>query len=222
MKIYACFEGETDIGALEVILKNCVKDVHIEFNSYTHSTLMKNKTARVLSRIGKGLQKDDEKFTRKVAIRKLAILADRNGDDHIAYHQDADRKFSEVYGAINIEFKSFKEKGFYCLPIVPKEMTESWLLADVKALNKLGEKNSQVSQPPLPETLWGNESDPNSNHPYNYLVRLLERFGLSDNRDIYTKIAKEVDIEILKNRCPKSFGKFYEDMQSFITEEPTP
>jgi hypothetical protein len=58
----------------------------------------------------------------------------------------------------------------------------------------------------------------------NYLKRNLEQLGLNsdNNRDTYTKIAENTNVEVLKRRCPESFGQFYTDMQSFITTETTP
>jgi hypothetical protein len=141
---------------------------------------------------------------------------------NIALHQDADRHFRERYNAISEGFEPFRSKGFNCLAIIPKEMIESWLLADVTAINSLGDGTNPVNQSPNPETLWGDKDDPNSNYPKNYLKRNLEKFGLENTRETYAQIAENADIEVLKRRCPESFGQFYTDMQSFMQTFITP
>jgi hypothetical protein len=95
-------------------------------------------------------------------------------------------------------------------------MTESWLLADIVAINSVGNGNIHIDLSPDPETLWGDKDDPNSNYPKNYLRRILQQLGLEANRNTYAQIAEKADIEVLKRRCPESFGRFYTDMQSFI------
>jgi hypothetical protein len=226
MKVFACFEGDSDIGALETFLKKCAKGISLDIESYTHTTLRETKRARLLNAKAKNIPKDDSKFTRESAIRKLLYLADKNNESHIAYHQDTgDDGFRKTY---NKTKKAFVKAGvpdeIKSLAIVPKKMIESWLLADVKAINLLGDGTSHVDQSPNPETLRGNEQDPNSNYPKNYLKRNLEQLGLNlDNkRDTYAKIAENTDVEILKRRCPESFGQFYTDMQSFIPTETAP
>jgi hypothetical protein len=225
MKVFACFEGDTDIGALETFLKKCPKGISFDIESYTHSTLKAIKGARLLNTKTKNISKDDGKFTRQLAIRKLLYLADKNNESHIAYHQDAGHDgFRKIYNETKEAFvKVCVSDEIKSLAIIPKEMTESWLLADVKAINLLGDGTVHVDQSPNPETLWGNEEDPNSNYPKNYLKRNLEQLGLNsdNNRDTYTKIAENTNVEVLKRRCPESFGQFYTDMQSFITTETT-
>jgi hypothetical protein len=226
MKVFACFEGDTDIGALETFLKKCAKGISFDIESYTHSTLKEIKRARLLNAKAKNIPKDDSKFTRQLAIRKLLYLADINNESHIAYHQDAGHDgFRKIYNETKEAFvKAGVPDEIKSLAIIPKEMTESWLLADIKAINLLGDGTIHVDQSPNPETLWGNEQDPNSNYPKNYLKRNLEQldFNLDNSHDTYAKIAENTDVEVLKHRCPESFGQFYVDMQSFIPTETVP
>jgi hypothetical protein len=149
-------------------------------------------------------------------IKALAVYALLGESKCIAYHQDADGRFADVYNTLISEFHSLSEKGFRCLAIVPKEVIESWLLADENAFPSVPNK---PKLPPKPEEIWGQRNDPNSNHPYNYFVRVLEQFDMHDNRDTYAQITENTDIEVLKYRCPESFGQFYADMQSFIPHE---
>jgi hypothetical protein len=150
-------------------------------------------------------------------------LADKNNENHIAYHQDAGHDgFREIYTATKEAFISAGVPvDVKSIAIIPKEMTESWLLADISAINSLGDGLHHVSMSPNPESLWGDEDDPASNYPKNYLKRQLEQLDMEADSKIYTEIAENIDIEVLKRRCPESFGQFYTDMQSFIAEENT-
>jgi hypothetical protein len=47
MKVFACFEGDRDIGALEAILKKCANGVSLDIESYTHTTLKDIKPGKV-------------------------------------------------------------------------------------------------------------------------------------------------------------------------------
>jgi len=144
-------------------------------------------------------------------IKALAFTAEKDGVNFIAYHNDADKNYNETYNEIKSEFD--KLNNFRCIAVIPKEMIESWLLADDCAYPSIPE-NPKL--PPKPEEIWGQKDDKNSNYPYNYFVRVLLQFALPDNRDTYTYIAENSDIEVLKQRCPVSFCRFYTDMQAFV------
>jgi hypothetical protein len=117
------------------------------------------------------------------------------------------------------KYKPLRDKGFRCLAIVPKEMIESWLLADIRAINSLGDGSIHIDQSPNPESLWGVKDDPSSNYPKHYLRRNLERLGFEDNSGTFAQIAEKIDIEVLKRRCPESFGRFSADIQYFVAGE---
>jgi hypothetical protein len=93
---------------------------------------------------------------------------------------------------------------------------------NISAVNSLGDGLHHVSMSPNPESLWSDEDDPASNYPKNYLKRNLEKLDTKADSKIYTEIAKNTDIEVLKHRYPESFGQFYTNMQSFIAEENVP
>ncbi|GHU90751.1 hypothetical protein FACS189476_11080 [Spirochaetia bacterium] len=125
-----------------------------------------------------------------------------------------------VYAGIKIDFsKAVSDNETRCLAIVPKEMIESWLLADEKAYPSVP---TAPRLPANPEELWGDKRNANSNYPYNYFVRVLSQFGLDDDSDTYKEIVEKIDIEVLRNRCKKSFGQFYTDMQSFVGDSKNP
>ena len=213
--VFLYCEGTTDYAVFPVFMKKCLPNLEIR-------CIKKDELKR-----GFRTHRKNKPLTGSYRnIKALAGIASRSEIKNIAYHQDADRKYDEVYRAIEYEFKPLRTSGFCCLAIVPKEMTESWLLSDVKAINLLGDGIKNVSQSPNPENLWGNEDDPNSNHPKKYLNRNLEELGLDVSQDniprFFAQIAENTDIDVLTQRCPKSFGQFRTDMQTFISDGVTP
>jgi hypothetical protein len=203
MTVYLHCEGVTDNVVIPILMKkasNMPNMIILNLNN----EVKKLKTHR---------KKPNELSGYKL-IKNFATFYLQSDSKYIAYHQDADGKYSDVYQSIISEFNPLKEKGFKCLPIVPKEMTESWLLADVKAINSLRDGAKPVDQSPNPESI----ADPK-----NYLIRNLEELGVKTDAHyiptVYKNIAENIkDIKILKRRC-KSFNQFYNDMQSFIAGE---
>ena len=212
--VYLCCEGVTDYAVIPILMKKVKVLSDIDIQWVKRDFLKKFRTHSKTDIVISGHYKN---------VKALAAYSLKNDNKYIAYHQDADGRYNDVYETIKTEFKFLMEKmDFHCLAIVPKEMLESWLLADVKAVNSVGNGIDHVDQSPLPETLWGNEDDPNSDYPKNYLKRNLNELNVGSSPDTYAQIAEKTDIEVLKRRCPKSFGQFYADMQSFIGEENTP
>jgi coenzyme F420-reducing hydrogenase delta subunit len=202
MIIYLCCEGATDYAVIPPLMKKAADTVEMDVHWIKRSELKKITFHR---------KKNVAISARKKMIKALAITAERDKVSYIAYHNDADRKHTEIYNEIISEFNELKK--FHCIAIVPKEMTESWLLADESAYPAIP-KNPKL--PSKPEEIWGQIDDKESNHPYNYFVRVLNQFKLPDNRDTYSRIAENTNIEILKQRCQVSFGKFYIDIRDFI------
>jgi hypothetical protein len=204
MIIYLHCEGVTDYAVIPHIIKKASKMPDLDIRWIGRDTLKKVKIHRKSDIAISGHYKH---------IKALATFSLKNNCKYIAYHQDADGKYAEHYNKIVSEFTSLKEGGFHCLAIVPKETIESWLLADENAYPFMPNK---PKLPTKPEEIWGQKKDKNSNHPYNYLVRVLFQFRLSDNRDTYAHIAENIDIETVKNRCPESFAQFIHDIQEFF------
>ncbi|MDR1704174.1 MAG: DUF4276 family protein [Clostridiales bacterium] len=158
----------------------------------------------------------------KTAARRKTTFVDRlykfavkNKYKHIAYHMDADHDYDKRYSELKEQFTNEMQEICHCLVIVPKEMIESWLLSDMDAFSP---PINQKILPKKPEEIWGEENDPESNHPKNYLKRVLYSIGKQPNRDTYAEIAQNISIDVILKRCPKSFGRFYADMQEFIKE----
>jgi len=215
MKIVICCEGSTDVGPLTVLVKKCAPVNDIDVDCRTHDEL--KEITLLKSEFPKGFIKDNDRLKRVSYIRRSLYIANEINCNSIALHQDSGHHdFRGVYQGIHKDFEAVLPASIKRLAIVPKEMTESWLLADVKAINSLGDGKTHVDQSPNPETLWGNTEDPESNYPKNYLKRNLEKLGVEYNSESCTRIAENINIEILKQRCPLSFGQFYTDMQSFV------
>jgi hypothetical protein len=126
-----------------------------------------------------------------------------------------------VYKGVKDAFKDIVAQNFKCLAIVPKEMTESWLLYDPNAYPQIP---SNPALPTRPEELWGEKHNPNSKYPKNYMKKILSQFPEFDSineAESYTKIAKKTNIQVILHRNSKSFKQFYDDMQEFITPEGT-
>jgi hypothetical protein len=205
MTVYLHCEGVTDYAVIPALMKEVSKKPDLEIQWIKRETLKGMKTHRKSGVMISGHYK---------MIKALATFSFKENCKCIAYHQDADGKYTDVYKKLDSEFNHLREK-FRCLAIVPKETIESWLLADENAYPEIP-KNPAL--PEKPEELWGDSRDPNSNHPKRYLSRVLKQFHLENNRDTYAQIAENSDVEIIKRRCCNSFGQFCDDMQGFITD----
>jgi hypothetical protein len=206
MTVYLYCEGVTDYAVIPFLMRTVsnIRNMDVKW-------IKRNELKKITTHRKSGIEiSKPYKY-----IKALATFSYLNGSKYIAYHQDAGNKYHEVYDTIVYEFQELKEKNsFHCLAIVPKEMIESWLLADENAYPSVP-KNPKL--PSKPEDLWGNKDNPN--HPYKYFVRVLSQFNMSDNSDTYAQIAENTNIEVLKRRCPVSFGRFCTDMLSFVTGE---
>jgi len=202
MIVYLCCEGVTDYVSIPPLMKKAANTLDMDIQWIKKSELSK----KVIHR-----KKNVAISAHGKRIIALAIEAEKNNVYYLAYHNDADKNYKDTYNEIKSELDRLH--NFHCIAIVPKEMTESWLLSDESAYPAIP---ANPKLPSKPEEIWGQKKDKDSNHPYNYFVRVLTQFKLPDNRDTYSYIAENTDIEVLKRRCPISFGQFYTDMQSFI------
>jgi hypothetical protein len=190
MKVFLCCEGPTDIGPFSCFIKKCANQPDIEVHGKTHAKL------REISIFNKGYSKflteGKEKFSRIMYIKKLFVLAKIKGGDHIAYHQDAGHQgFKSVYDGIHDAFKKAvpsEKNHIRCLAIVPKEMIESWLLADDKIYSDF---KTSPRLPPCPEELWGDRHNPDSNYPKHILEHILKDAGLGTGSQTYTDLAEK-------------------------------
>jgi hypothetical protein len=206
-KFFICCEGVTDVGVLIALVEKCIT---VSAECKTHDEIKHIKVLKLRS-TKRGSSRDAD-VSRKAYIRRIAHITHEQNSNYFAYHQDAGRKYERVYEDINCDFDEYIEKGFHCIAIVPKEMTESWLLADEQAFfAAFGRKPENPALNPKPEELWGEKMDPDSNYPKHVIKRVLAQYHKEPNRDTYTEIASNCNINTLKNRC-ESFTRFYNDL----------
>jgi hypothetical protein len=146
------------------------------------------------------------------ASKKIALLANNEHCPHVAYHRDEDNNgFDEMYSQIQSYFVLAERRGLKCIAIVPMHMTESWLLSDSAAY-----PSALISPklPAKPEKLWGNKNT--DGHPKMCINNILKQFHLEASTDTLNDIAEASDLNVMKARCPVSFGQFYNDMQDYV------
>lgn len=221
IRFLLCSEGPTDQGniiyvdgeyinpdgVMQILIKKTAGRNDIDFIIKTR------KEIRAVSAKKKYIGK------REMTSIRLALIAKNKNCTHIAYHRDEDNKgLKEMYEQVQGYFEDAKKKGINCLAIVPIHMTESWLLADKNAFPA---EPVKPALPSKPEETWGNKGT--DTHPKKYLERVLAQFPQYKKQalsGVYAQIAKNSDVEVLRQHCPESFGKkFYSDMQSFIPQE---
>lgn len=231
-KVLLCGEGPTDYGRqkygsteweegpVQSIIRRSVQvEVDIEFTCATKKDVKKVRIQRTSAKLkGHG-----------VKAYQLCVIASELGDiDNIVCYVDADRdpgssksaqdakkRVDYIYNEINMGFAQFSAtRSDSSFPMIPLKMIESWLLADEIAFTACFEK--PPTNPPLPrqpELIWGDENDPTSDHPKNYLKRVLEQYGKQGTIELFICIAKNMATDILRRKCPISFEPFYQDVQ---------
>ena len=112
-------------------------------------------------------------------------------------HDEIDAGFAAVSDAARVA----RVKGTPC------RMIEAWVLGDAKAVMSSATKKTTV--PPNPEDLWGDDHDPNSNHPKCVLRRVI---GKEVSAELFEEIAMATRPETLRVTCPDSFDPFVKEV----------
>lgn len=188
-------------GVLQTLIKKCVDDPALEFTRAGRKDL---KSVKLL----------DRRATPKEATKKrIAAYAKQNGCDGVAYHMDVDKEgFDARYAYIDDLLSAARKQNLRCVPIAPLRMLESWLLADEHSFPK---PPTNPKLPKRPEGIWGAKSDDKSDYPKHYLKRVLEQFDLEPSRELFAELARNASVDVLRRKCPKSFQRFYDDVQRF-------
>jgi hypothetical protein len=119
-----------------------------------------------------------------------------------AMHEQIEHGFAAVDGADHV----LRVKGAPC------RMIEAWALGDVDALDRVrARRGRKAVVPARPETLWGKEQDPASNHPKCVLARVL---GENANALVFEELAREASEETLRHACPESFAPFADEVRA--------
>ena len=206
INILLCCEGSADIKVMQVFIRSLSFATNICFVEKSRGDI------KQVTLLGTKYSKHS------TASRKLAQLAKTVNCRHIAYHQDEDNKgLNYIQEKVKSIFSLSSAKGMSCIAIVPQRMTESWLLSDVTAFEKtFGSKPNNPELPSKPEETWGNKGA--EEHPKTIMANVLAQYRAEVSPEIFGVIAENTDIDVLTQRCPKSFGQFRTDMQTFITE----
>ena len=166
-------------------------------------------------------RKDVEKF--HLGRSRFYVKAKASGYSYGIYYSDTDKKagtrntkldaerswqekYNEVAEGLNYDLQHF-------IPMIPLRMIESWILADKSALEEVGDSLGYYPARE-PEMLWGDEHNPDSNYPKCVLTRVINKMKKKpkiSGVSLYVEIAEHQNVDILVERCPISFKKFYED-----------
>ena len=218
IRVLLCAEGVTDQGREEYhdgayIQNNGVFQVFIRKLTRSERLDFAVKSRSDIKRFA--LIPSPSRYTPKEQIKakKIAAIATHENCSHIAYHRDEDNNgFEEMYAQVSSYFSVAKDIGYKCLAIIPMHMTESWLLCDAEAFPRLPD-NPEL--PRRPEETWGAKNS--DKHPKKYLERVLKQYHLQPSVETYCEIAEKSRAEVVKAKCPTSFGRFCNDMESFIS-----
>ncbi|WP_281888418.1 DUF4276 family protein [Paenibacillus sp. YYML68] len=231
LKIAILGEGKTDYGyydydrwiegPVQLIIRRLLCDFNIEFVPITKNDL---KTIAAFQ----GRYKKPKFPGHGMNVNRLCtfLAVNRKDVDLIIYYTDTDKetgvsasereaksRFDNIYADIVTAFKS--QTVYLGIPLVPIRMIESWLLGDESAfIQAYGSLPVSPGLPKQPEFVWGDESNPNSNHPKALLKRVLAQYHKSSCIEEYNLITEGMNINTLMRKCSYSFNKFVEDLNN--------
>lgn len=241
MKIVVMGEGKTDVGFRDtynkfvegpvcVLLQRILAqyNVPVEFVFLEKADRKKHPTPRLQRSLKKLKGHGFYSFWEK-------SQAVKQGADAVLFYSDADkesgennkdsktceRRFKEVKSGIVSGFESCSEKDvnqIFSIPVVAVKMIESWLMADPNAFEAAfgKSKNKKIDKlfPKKPELEWGAKEDKDSNYPKNQMDRLLSYYNEMANCDSFCQIAKNLNFDVVKDKCPISFNDFYRQINT--------
>ena len=144
---------------------------------------------------------------RKTAIKGkaeiAAAVASVDEADVLVYSMDGDNDFDRRRGDLATKLDA---TGASYAIAMPRTTIEAWAMADDAALRSV---DDGITAPSQPENLWGKPKDPGSNHPKNYLTRLL---GERPDRQLLAGIAANSLPSAMCATCPDGFRPFSNEM----------
>lgn len=225
LRVLVCGEGKHDIGAsdipskegwLQPVLRQ-VADTEIKFGTISRNRLV--------------LQRRTQKHFRplppghgaKALFSKL--IAAPQGYNLVVFMVDTDSNKRSDWRRIRSQiidgFDRKPDVEVKGVPCVPMSTSESWLLADKQAWQKIGLADLAVL-PKKPENLWGKPRDPQSNHPHQFFRRVCIEAEVPDSRETRVQLADFSNIGTLQSACPTSFAVFAEDTKSALVAISSP
>lgn len=194
-------------GALQVLIRNCIDGPAPEIVCASHKDV---KSFQLFP-------KERRLSPNEAMRRKYTRYAKSKECTGIARHMDADKEgFSKRYEFIVDLLSEARDQGMKCVPIVPTRMLESWLLADEGSFPS---PPTNPTLPEKPEQIWGAKKDTSSNYPKHYLGRVLAQFHMKPNRVTFAELAGNASVKTLRQKCPESFERFYNDVQCFTQQD---
>jgi hypothetical protein len=178
-------EGDYDSGVCEELIRKICPETH-----------------DINVRIAGGCAQLMKKFPS--LLRSLEHVTDQGGPvDKALVIRDADCSDTAAVEAkmqASIERYRFSFPGGVGLHAVRQE-TETWLLADPEAINRVAASRRGNPSPRVPDPLEELQD------PKEKLMAVLSRSGLNYTAEVCREIAKETDLVKLRTRCP-SFAAF--------------
>lgn len=219
LKVIVCGEGSTDVGTREYGSDAWINGPAIPYihNASPIGLSIMGISSKELECQVPVLRRNPPKGFGVKAYR-LSAYAKRNGYDVAICYVDCDKyKDIDLFPIRHQEIDNgftIADTGVIGIPMIPKRMMESWLLADEKAYQTLFDKIPDNPRlPRKPEELRGDKHNPDSDYPKHYLARVLTQFNESGT-DWFYDIASNSDIETLRQKCPESYETFYKDINS--------
>lgn len=219
LRVLVCGEGKHDMGAsdipsdegwLQPILRK-LADTEIVFGTISRNRLVLQRRDRKRFRplpSGHGAKALFSKF-----------FAEPRGYNLVVFMVDADsnkrRDWRRIRSQIIDGFARNPDVDVKGAPCVPMSTSESWLLADEEAWQKVGLTNLAIL-PPKPENIWGERKDSLSNHPHPFFKRVCSEAKVSGSQETRVRLAGFSSVEALKAACPISFATFVEDIRSAL------
>ena len=225
LRILVCGEGKHDIGTsttlsniieeegwLQALLRKLI-DTEVEIVAISRRRLPRQRQ--------KHFQPRPQGHGEKALASK--IRAKSGGYDLIVFMADADSRDQRDWRRVRAEILGgfARISGVANVPCVPMSTSESWLLADEHAWQKIGLADLALL-PTKPENIWGERKDPQSNHPHQFFQRVCIGAKVSDSRETRFQLMDFSNLETLRSTCPTSFAAFAEDTQSALVAISSP
>jgi hypothetical protein len=222
IRILLCGEGVTDVGQKQVWNKRKGESTNNEGwlqpivrKILRRRTSFEIRTRNELIQLPRDVKKHKPLPPGHGAKALMAkSIATREGLDAVIYMVDADgkehRNWQEKRQEIMNGFDHL-ESDIPSIACVPKCTSESWLLSDENAWLHVGLSGTKFL-PENPEAGWGKRNDPKGGHPHQTFARACKGAGVKDSRETRVDLANAIDLTVLAQKCPVSFGAFKDDL----------